>query len=148
MLACRRATASVSRFPFPPLAPDWRGTRSGPGICPVATVSPLRIGFVWHVDFAVRSSQVHVLKSFDAVTRLASFWRFSTTASSLPSASLATGHSLARHHHPPPSARLAGVRSCADPTFGHLLPLGEGTARRRMRGVSASASPTPHPAFG
>src|SRR5208337_5618547 len=69
---------------------------------------PLIDGFVWYVDFAVRSSQVHVLKSFDAVTRLASFWRFSTTASSLPSASLATGHSLARRHHPPPSARLAG----------------------------------------
>src|SRR5208337_5117133 len=39
MLACRRATASVSRFPFPPLAPDWRGTRSEPGIWPLEVLA-------------------------------------------------------------------------------------------------------------
>jgi hypothetical protein len=46
------------------------------------------------------------------------FWRFSFTDSSLPSASLSTGHyPLAPRVtlHAPPSAGTSGVRSCADP---------------------------------
>ncbi len=49
---------------------------------------------------------------------MASFWRFSVTANSLPSASLTTSHSpLAPRStpHAPPSAGTSGVRSCADP---------------------------------
>src|SRR5271157_596094 len=59
------------------------------------------------------------------------------------------------HHRDPIEAKLQskpspGLRPPSPGGRGtkSLLPPGEGAAQRRMRGVSASATTTPHPAFG